>query len=173
MSQRPIELPDDHAIAGDRDGRNDRDSSSLNEQPRPRELVERFAMRPVFLTVAVAAATAVAAPLFVQAQGVPQTVQLTKVDVIKVATGFRASKVIGSSVVNDAGETVGRVDDVIIAEEGKAPFVVLAVGGFLGIGDKLVVLPYQQLKTMDRKIVMPGATKEALKDLPTFKYAPD
>jgi hypothetical protein len=26
---------------------------------------------------------------------------------------------------------------------------------------------------MDRKIVMPGATKEALKDLPTFRYAPD
>ena len=46
-------------------------------------------------------------------------------------------------------------------------------GGFLGIGDKLVVLPYEQLKAMDRKIVMPGATKDALKDLPTFKYAPD
>ena len=128
-------------------------------------------MRLVFLTVAAAAATALAAPLLVQAQGVPQTVQLTKVDVIKVATGFRASKVIGSSVVNEAGDTVGKVDDVIIGEDGKAPFVVLAVGGFLGIGDKLVVLPYQQLKTMDRKIMMPGATKEALKDLPTFKYA--
>jgi hypothetical protein len=48
----------------------------------------------------------------------------------------------------------------------------LAVGGFLGIGDKLVVLPYAQLKTMDRKIVM-GATKVALKDLSTFKYAPE
>jgi sporulation protein YlmC with PRC-barrel domain len=169
MSQRPIELPDDHAIAGDREGRND-PRRFLVERATP---LERSAMRLVFLIVAVAAATAVAAPLLVQAQGVPQTVQLTKVDVIKVATGFRASKVIGSSVVNDAGDTVGRVDDVIIGEDGKAPFVVLAVGGFLGIGDKLVVLPYQQLKTMDRKIVMPGATKEALKDLPTFKYASD
>jgi hypothetical protein len=33
---------------------------------------------------------------------------------------------------------------------------VLAVGGFLGIADKLIVLPYLQLKTVDRKIVMPG-----------------
>ena len=130
-------------------------------------------MRHVLLTAAVATATALAAPMLGNAQGVPQTVQLTKVDVVKVATGFRASKVIGSSVVNEAGETVGKVDDVIIGEEGKAPFVVLAVGGFLGIGDKLVVPPYQQLKTMDRKIVMPGATKDALKDLPSFKYAPD
>ena len=128
-------------------------------------------MRPVLLAVAIAAATALAVPVLVQAQGTPQTVQLTKVDVVKVATGFRASKVIGSPVVNEAGDTVGRVDDVIIAEDGKAPFVVLAVGGFLGIGDKLVVLPYEQLKTMDKKIVLPGATKDALKDLPSFKYA--
>ena len=130
-------------------------------------------MRLALLTAAVAAATAVALPLPVPvlAQGTPQTVQLTKVDVVKVATGFRASKIIGSSVVNEAGDTVGKVDDVIIGEDGKSPFVVLAVGGFLGIGDKLVVLPYEQLKTMDRKIVMPGATKDALKDLPAFKYA--
>ena len=126
-------------------------------------------MRLVFLTVAVAAATAVAAPLFVQAQGVPQTVQLTKVDVIKVATGFRASKVIGSSVVNDAGDTVGRVDDVIIAEEGKAPFVVLAVGGFLGIGDKLFAVPWNALTLdADRKCFVLDATKESFERAPGF-----
>jgi sporulation protein YlmC with PRC-barrel domain len=130
-------------------------------------------MRRVLVTIAIVSATAVATPAPVQAQGTPQTVQLTKVDVVKVATGFRASKVIGSSVVNDAGDTVGRVDDIIVGEDGKAPFVVLAVGGFLGIGDRLVVLPYEQLKAMDRKIVMPGATKDALKDLPAFKYASD
>jgi len=128
-------------------------------------------MRLALLTAGVAAATAVATPVLVLAQGTPQTVQLTKVDIVKVATGFRASKIIGSPVVNEANDTVGKVDDVIIGEDGKSPFVVLAVGGFLGIGDKLVVLPYEQLKAMDRKIVMPGATKDALKDLPAFKYA--
>lgn len=128
-------------------------------------------MRLMFLATAIAVTASVAIPLVVQAQGTPQTVQLTKVDVVKVATGFRASKVIGSSVFNDAGDTVGKIDDIIIGEGGKEPFAVLAVGGFLGIGDKLVVLPYDQLKTMDRKIVLPGATKDALKDLPTFKYA--
>ncbi len=50
----------------------------------------------------------------------------------------------------------------------KTPFVVLSVGGFSGMGSKLVVLPYQQLKTMDRKIVMPGASRDALKDLAEF-----
>ena len=128
-------------------------------------------MRLVLATAAVAAATALAAPAFVLAQGTPQTVQLTKVDVIKVATGYRASKVIGASVVNEANDTVGKVDDIIIGQDGKSPFVVLSVGGFLGMGNKLVVLPYEQLKTIENKIVMPGATKDALKDLPEFKYA--
>jgi len=128
-------------------------------------------MRAVFAAAALATATALAMPMLVLAQGPPQTVQLTKVDVVKVATGYRASKVIGSSVVNETNDTVGKVDDIIIGEDGKSPFVVLAVGGFLGMGDRLVVLPYEQLKAAEGRIVLPGATKEALKDLPAFKYA--
>ena len=46
----------------------------------------------------------------VNAQGVPQTVEITKVDVQKVSAGYRASKVIGSSIVNDANETIGKID---------------------------------------------------------------
>jgi hypothetical protein len=128
-------------------------------------------MRVALVAAAVAAAIVLATPVVGQAQGTPQTVQLTKVDVVKVATGYRASKVIGSSVVNEANDTVGRVDDIIIGEDGRTPFVVLSVGGFLGMGDKLVVLPYEQLKATDGKIILPGATKDALKDLPAFKYA--
>ena len=128
-------------------------------------------MRLLLVTAAVAAATALAAPAFVLAQGTPQTVNLTKVDVIKVATGYRASKVIGASVVNEANDTVGKVDDIIIGQDGKSPFVVLSVGGFLGMGTKLIVLPYEQLKATESKLVLPGATKDALKDLPEFKYA--
>jgi PRC-barrel domain protein len=100
-------------------------------------LLEAHSMRFVFAAAAVAAATALAMPMFVLAQGPPQTVQLTKLDVVKVATGYRASKVIGSSVVNEANDTVGKVDDIIIGEDGKSPFVVLSVGGFLGMGDRL------------------------------------
>jgi hypothetical protein len=128
-------------------------------------------MRLILATAAVAAATTFAVPVFVLAQGAPQTVQLTKVDVVKVATGYRASKVIGASVVNEANDTVGKVDDIIIGQDGKSPFVVLSVGGFLGVGTKLVVLPYEQLKAVEGKMLMPGASKDALKALPEFKYA--
>ena len=128
-------------------------------------------MRHLLAITAIATATAFTAPVLVLAQGAPQTVQLAKVDVVKVSTGYRASKVIGSSVVNEANDTVGRVDDIIIGDDGKSPYAVLSVGGFLGMGNKLVALPYEQLKTKDNKLVMPGATKDALMGLPEFKYA--
>jgi len=128
-------------------------------------------MRLPLVPAALAAVVALAAPSLVTAQGAPQTVQLTKVDVVKVSTGYRASKVIGSSVVNDAGDTVGKVDEIIVGPDGKAPFVVISVGGFLGLGDKLVALPYEQMRTDGKKIVLPGATKDSLETLPEFKYA--
>jgi sporulation protein YlmC with PRC-barrel domain len=128
-------------------------------------------MRTLLLTAALATTAAFATPVIVLAQGTPQTVQLVKVDVMKISTGYRASKVIGSTVVNEAGDSVGKVDEIIVGPDGKAPFVVLSVGGFLGVGDKLVVLPYEQMKTDGKKIVLPGATKDSLKSLPEFKYA--
>ncbi|MBN9536148.1 MAG: PRC-barrel domain-containing protein [Reyranella sp.] len=127
-------------------------------------------MRTLLATAAIVATAALAAPVYVLAQGAPQTVQLAKLDVVKVATGYRASKVIGATVVNEANDTVGKVDDVIIGKDGKSPFAVLSVGGFLGVGSKLVVLPYEQLTTTGSRIVLPGATKDALKALPEFKY---
>jgi hypothetical protein len=105
------------------------------------------------------------------AQGTPQTVELVKVDVQKLAAGYRASKVIGSSVVNDANETIGKIDDLLISSDGKQPYAVLSVGGFLGMGTRLVVVPYDTLKFADKKVILPGGTKEGLKLLPEFKYA--
>ncbi|MGE5537128.1 MAG: hypothetical protein ACM30I_00810 [Gemmatimonas sp.] len=52
-----------------------------------------------------------------------------------------------------------------------APRAVLSVGGFLGIGDHLVALPYDTLKISEDRIVVAGGTREQLKALPQFKYA--
>ena len=106
----------------------------------------------------------------VLAQGVPQTVALIKVDVTKLASGYRASKIIGGTVVNEANETVGKVDELLIGADGKTPYAVLSVGGFLDLGDRLVVVPYDSLKMAANKIMLPGATKDALKMLPEYKY---
>jgi hypothetical protein len=104
------------------------------------------------------------------AQGAPQAVVLVRVDPQAVATGYRLSKVRGSTVYNESNESIGKVDDIIVGTDGRNPFAILSVGGFLGIGDHLVALPYDSLKIADDRIVLPGGTKEQLKALPEFKY---
>ncbi len=74
-------------------------------------------------------------------------------------------------MLNDADETIGKIDDVLVSPDGKAPFAVLSIGGFLGIDSRLVVVPYDNLKLVDNKIVLQGGTKDKLKMLPEFKYA--
>ena len=94
-----------------------------------------------------------------------------KVDPQSVATGYRTSKVVGSAVLNEANETVGTIDDLIVTPTEKVPFAVLSVGGFLGMGSKYVVVPLSSLEVQDKKMVLRGATKDSLKSLPEFKYA--
>jgi len=101
----------------------------------------------------------------------PQTVQLVTVDVQKLAAGYRASKVIGSSVLNDAGQTIGTIDDLLVSTDGKDPYAVLSIGGFLGMGSHLVIVPYANLKFGHNKVTLPGGTKATLRMLPQFKYA--
>ena len=66
-------------------------------------------------------------------------VSLVKVDLSVVAQGYRLSKVIGSSVINDKNEKIGTIDDLIADKDKKQlNFAVLQVGGFLGqqaVGD--------------------------------------
>jgi sporulation protein YlmC with PRC-barrel domain len=100
-------------------------------------------------------------------------VQLIKVDLSVVAKGYRMSKLIGSSVINDKNEKIGTVDDVIADKDKKQlSFAVLQVGGFLGVGGHLVAVPYDSLVMDDtgRKITLPGASKDELKKLSQFNY---
>lgn len=105
------------------------------------------------------------------AQGAPQTIALTQVDPTTLATGYRTSKVVGSTVYNAAGETVGTIDDLIVTPNDKVPFAVLSVGGFLGMGSKYVVVSYAALNVTEKKFILRDATKETLKSLPEYKYA--
>jgi sporulation protein YlmC with PRC-barrel domain len=100
-------------------------------------------------------------------------VTLIKVDLSVVGQGYRMSKVIGSSVINDKNEKIGTLDDVIADKDKKQlNFAVLQVGGFLGLGSRLVAVPYDSLVIDDkeRKVTLPGATKDELKKLSEFNY---
>ncbi len=128
-------------------------------------------MNTKLITSFIVGAAALAGVSTAFAQGAPQTVVSYSVDVTRVANGYRASKIIGAKVYNDAKEEVGTIDDLIVNRDDRVPYATVSVGGFLGIGDKLVVVPFGNLQLTPERIVMPGATKAALKDLPKFSYA--
>jgi hypothetical protein len=128
-------------------------------------------MRKTMTFVSAALASVVLLSGAAKAQGTPQTVDIAKIDVQQLSAGYRASKVIGSSVLNDANETIGKVDDLLISPDGKTPFTVLSIGGFLGMDSHYVVVPYNSLNLADNKVVLPGGTKDMLRMLPEFKYA--
>ena len=89
-----------------------------------------------------------------------------------VALGWSAKKqVMDKDVYNDSNDKVGKVEDLIIAPDRAVSYVILGVGGFLGLGRKDVAIPAGQFKLEGDKLVLPGATKDALNALPTFEYA--
>ena len=104
-------------------------------------------------------------------QGAPQTVDIAAINAHSLSAGYRASKVIGSAVLNNANETIGKIDDVLVSSDGKEPFAVISVGGFLGIGARLIIVRYDSLQLVGNEVVLPNGTKEKLKALPEFNYA--
>jgi hypothetical protein len=123
----------------------------------------------IFRTAASLALVAAFAAPAIAADLTPQ--QVNRVDVTSLADGYRASKIIGATVVNEANETIGKVDDVLVGRNDKVLYSVLSVGGFLGMGSKLIAVPYASLQVSDTKMVLQGGNKDALKALPEFKYA--
>ena len=121
----------------------------------------------IFATIA-GLMLASAAPVL--AQGTAQTVGLMSIDPATVATGYRSTKVVGSDVMDEAGAKIGTVDDLIITPADQVPFIILSVGGFLGLGEKHVVVLASAISVVDNKIVLAGATKDSLTALPAFTY---
>lgn len=99
--------------------------------------------------------------------------QLVAVDIKPLMEAYRASRLIGAVVQNDRNERIGTIDDLIVTPNDKVLFAVVSVGGFLGINRHLVAVPYSDLVVGDKgqKLVLPGASKDALRKLPEFHYA--
>lgn len=131
----------------------------------------------LYILTAAAFFIATGVPAFGQDATTPapqETVGVATIDPATVATGWRASKIIGTTVVNENDEAIGQVDDLILTADERVPYAILSVGGFIGIGTKLVAVPYSTLDTTQKgKTVLPGATKDSLTAEPEFTYAKD
>ncbi|WP_300264376.1 PRC-barrel domain-containing protein [Bradyrhizobium sp.] len=76
---------------------------------------------------------------------------------------WRASKMVGLKVYNDANENVGSINDLLMDKSGSIKLAVIGVGGFLGMGEHLVAVPYEKLKFVTEAVAYngAGATKPA------------
>jgi opacity protein-like surface antigen len=90
---------------------------------------------------------------------------------------WRGSKVIGTTVYGPDNASIGEVNDVLIGNDGKIRAAVIGVGGFLGVSEKYVAIPFEQLNigrkpdsSMIDKIKV-SFTKDQLKSAPAFAYA--
>ena len=83
--------------------------------------------------------------------------------------GSAKKQILGEGVYNDAGDKVGEINDLIVTPDKALSYAIVGVGGFLGVGEHEIV-PVGRLKQEKGKIVLPGATKEALKAAPKFEY---
>jgi sporulation protein YlmC with PRC-barrel domain len=98
---------------------------------------------------------------------------LAAVDAASMRDARRASRVIGAAVYNESNESIGEVDDIVLPANGGAPVAVVSVGGFLGIGAKLVAVPYDRLRAAgerNRSTLTGAASRDDLNRLPTFSY---
>jgi ribosomal 30S subunit maturation factor RimM len=76
-------------------------------------------------------------------------------------------EVLGSTVVNENGEEVGEIQDLVAKDD--AYYAVLSVGGFLGIGEKDVAVPLDELKLgEDESYLMSTKTEDQLEEMPAY-----
>jgi putative membrane protein len=77
-------------------------------------------------------------------------------------------EVLGASVVNAEGDEVAEIEDVVLGQ-GDQYYAILSVGGFLGIGDKKVAVPFDQLQLGEDEVyLMSGETEEQLEQMPEY-----
>src|SRR3981189_2791192 len=71
---------------------------------------------------------------------------------------WRASKVVGVSVYNDNNESLGSINDLLTDNTGNIKAVVIGVGGFLGVGEHLVAIPFDKLKFVNEPVAYTGVS---------------
>ncbi|CAJ0698277.1 hypothetical protein LMG18102_02677 [Ralstonia mannitolilytica] len=96
-------------------------------------------------------------------------ISVTELDAIIKGVSVK-KQVLGKPVYNEANEKVGSVRDLIVTPENAVSFAVVGAGGFVGLGRHDVAIPVNQFKYDQGRIVLPGATKDAIKSMPEFQY---
>jgi hypothetical protein len=89
---------------------------------------------------------------------------------------WRGTNLIGANVYGPDDKPIGAINELVVGSNGDVRAVVIGVGGFLGIGEKNVAIPFRSLKIARKpnasnvEKVTIAATKEQLQQAPKFVY---
>ena len=90
------------------------------------------------------------------------------------ADEMRASKLIGTKVVNTANETIGDINEIVLGKDGKVAAVIIGVGGFLGMGEREVAMNFESIRmsrdSNNNLVLTVNASKDALKNAPEWRW---
>jgi len=113
-----------------------------------------------------------ATALHAQTAGTTTTIGVSVVEMNDVVNGWSVQRqLLGQPVYNDKDEKIGKIEDIILNKERSASYGIVSTGGFLGLGAHDVAIPAKQLQMKNERLMLPGASKETLRAMPTFEYA--
>jgi sporulation protein YlmC with PRC-barrel domain len=80
---------------------------------------------------------------------------------------WRSSKVVGLNVYNDSNENLGSINELLLDKNGKIEAVIIGVGGFLGVGEHYVSIPFEKIKWVNEPVQSAVSTSAANRPSPT------
>ena len=99
-----------------------------------------------------------------------QFVTSVPADALSISTYYN------EDVYDNQDNKIGDVNDILLDKDGRVSTVIIGVGGFLGVGEKDVAVPFSALKVADKegdRYLVINATKEALEKAPGYMYDKD
>lgn len=114
-----------------------------------------------FMTAGLVGSALLATVAFAQTQTPTATTDSAKpsatVSDSSMKGNWRASKVVGLHVYNDNNESLGSINDLLMDKGGNIKAVVIGVGGFLGVGEHLVAIPFDKIRFVNEPVAYTGA----------------
>jgi sporulation protein YlmC with PRC-barrel domain len=127
--------------------------------------LEEDEMQKLF-TAALLSAAVISAPAYAQSpqpadRAAPAATTTSSQEKLALKGNWRASKLMGLNVYNDANEKLGDINELILDKSGKVAAVVTGVGGFLGMGEHLVAVSFDKIKFVDEPVYTAASTNNA------------
>ena len=107
-----------------------------------------------FLAAALLSAAVFSAPAYAQTadRAAPAATTAGSQEKMMLKGNWRASKLMGLDVYNEANEKLGDVNELILDKNGKVSAVVIGVGGFLGMGEHDIAVSMDKLKFIEEPV---------------------